>query len=66
MFANRPHFWNDLWSSGASNPLSVMEQIACLLYIRRLDELHTVEERNAATLKIAMKQRILSKWCLMD
>src|SRR6202051_818044 len=44
--------WNDFWSGGVSNPLSVIEQITYLLFIKRLDELHTVEERKAATLKI--------------
>lgn len=36
--------WNDFWSGGVSNPLSVIEQITYLLFIKRLDELHTVEE----------------------
>lgn len=40
--------WNDFWSGGLSNPLSVMEQITYLLFIKRLDELHTVEEKKAA------------------
>jgi type I restriction enzyme M protein len=39
--------WNDFWSGGLSNPLSVMEQITYLLFIKRLDELHTVEELKA-------------------
>jgi type I restriction enzyme M protein len=50
--------WNDFWSGGLSNPLSVMEQITYLLFIKRLDELHTVEERKANTLKIPMERRI--------
>ncbi len=50
--------WNDFWSGGLSNPLSVMEQITYLLFIKRLDELHTVEERKAATLKIPMERRL--------
>jgi type I restriction enzyme M protein len=50
--------WNDFWSGGLSNPLSVMEQITYLLFIKRLDELHTREEAKAATLKIPMERRI--------
>jgi type I restriction enzyme M protein len=50
--------WNDFWSGGVSNPLSVIEQITYLLFIKRLDELHTVEERKANTLKIPMERRI--------
>jgi type I restriction enzyme M protein len=50
--------WNDFWSGGLSNPLSVMEQITYLLFIKRLDELHTREEAKAATLKIPMERSI--------
>jgi len=32
--------WNDFWAGGVSNPLSVIEQITFLLFIKRLDELH--------------------------
>ena len=50
--------WNDFWSGGLSNPLSVMEQITYLLFIKRLDELQTVEERKAAMLKKPLERRI--------
>jgi type I restriction enzyme M protein len=50
--------WNDFWSGGVSNPLSVMEQITYLLFIRRLDELQTVEELKAQTLKTPVERRI--------
>ena len=50
--------WNDFWSGGVSNPLSVIEQITYLLFIKRLDELQTAEEHKAAQLKIAMERRI--------
>src|SRR6202008_2095341 len=53
--------WNDFWSEGVSNPLSVIEQITYLLFIKRLDELHTVEERKATQLKIEMERRIFPK-----
>ncbi|HET6843955.1 MAG TPA: class I SAM-dependent DNA methyltransferase [Candidatus Angelobacter sp.] len=43
--------WNAFWSGGISNPLEVIEQITYLLFLRRLDDLHTVEERKAQTLK---------------
>jgi type I restriction enzyme M protein len=50
--------WNDFWSGGVSNPLSVIEQLTYLLFIKRLDELQTVEERKATTLKIKIERRI--------
>ena len=33
--------WNTMWSGGISNPLSVIEQLTYLLFIKGLDELHT-------------------------
>ncbi len=42
--------WDAFWSGGISNPLEVIEQITYLLFLRRLDELHTLEENKAARL----------------
>lgn len=50
--------WNDFWAGGVANPLSVMEQMTYLLFIKRLDDLHTLEERKSQTLKIPMERRI--------
>ncbi|SHE29425.1 type I restriction enzyme M protein [Litoreibacter ascidiaceicola] len=50
--------WNAFWSGGVSNPLSVIEQLTFLLFIKRLDELHTREESKAETLGIEMERRI--------
>ena len=49
--------WNAFWTGGISNPLEVIEQITYLLFIRRLDDLHTLEERKAARLKRPMERR---------
>ena len=35
--------WNTMWSGGISNPLSVIEQLTYLLFIKGLDELHTAQ-----------------------
>ncbi|MDD2600538.1 MAG: class I SAM-dependent DNA methyltransferase [Kiritimatiellae bacterium] len=40
--------WQTLWSGGISNPLSVIEQLTYLLFIKRLDELHTLKEHKSA------------------
>jgi len=53
--------WNAFWSGGISNPLEVLEQITYLLFLRRLDELHTLEEHKAARLKKPMERRIFPK-----
>jgi type I restriction enzyme M protein len=50
--------WDDFWSGGVSNPLSVIEQITYLLFIKRLDELQTLEERKASVLKKPLERRI--------
>lgn len=43
--------WDTMWSGGISNPLSVIEQLTYLLFIKRLDELHTLKEKKAARTK---------------
>ncbi|SFD89305.1 type I restriction-modification system subunit M [Salipiger profundus] len=50
--------WNAFWSGGVSNPLSVIEQLTFLLFIKRLDEIHTREESKAEMLKQPMERRI--------
>ena len=39
--------WDAFWTGGISNPLEVIEQLTYLLFIKRLDELHTLRERKA-------------------
>jgi type I restriction enzyme M protein len=50
--------WDAFWSGGISNPLEVIEQITYLLFLRRLDELQTLEEQKAQTLKMPIARRI--------
>jgi hypothetical protein len=50
--------WDNFWTGGISNPLEVIEQFTYLLFVRQLDELHTLEERKAARLKKPMECRI--------
>lgn len=42
--------WSAFWSGGIANPMEVIEQITYLLFIKRLDELHTLAENKANTL----------------
>ena len=48
--------WNAFWTGGISNPLEVIEQITYLLFLKRLDELHTLEENKSARLKTPMER----------
>ena len=50
--------WDSFWSGGISNPLEVIEQITYLLFLRRLDDLHTLEENKAVRLKEPIARRI--------
>src|SRR5712672_3074081 len=50
--------WNAFWSGGIANPLEVIEQITYLLFIRRLDDLHTLEENKANRLNKPIERRI--------
>lgn len=50
--------WDAFWSGGISNPIQVIEQITYLLFIKRLDELHTAEEAKAAGLGKPVARRI--------
>ena len=43
--------WEAFWTGGLSNPITVIEQMTFLLFIRRLDDLHTQKEQKANFLK---------------
>lgn len=50
--------WNAFWAGGIANPLEVIEQLTYLLFLRRLDELHTLEENKAQRLGQPIERRI--------
>ncbi|MDB5308002.1 MAG: Type restriction-modification system, DNA-methyltransferase subunit, partial [Gemmataceae bacterium] len=50
--------WNVFWTGGISNPLEVIEQITYLLFIKRLDDLHTLEENKATRLRKPIERRV--------
>src|SRR3977135_87398 len=49
--------WNAFWTGGISNPLEVIEQITYLLFLKRLDDLHTLEENKASRLELRKLER---------
>src|SRR2546426_3342060 len=53
--------WDAFWSGGISNPLEVIEQITYLLFIKRLDELHTAQEAKANRLKKPIENAIFNR-----
>ena len=50
--------WNSFSSGGISNPLELMEQLTCLLFLKRLDDLQTLEENKANRLGEAVPRTI--------
>ncbi len=52
--------WEVFWTGGVTNPISVIEQFTYLLFIRRLDEIHTSRERQAMLLETDIVQPIFA------
>lgn len=53
--------WTMFWTGGVSNPISVIEQISYLLFIRRLDEIQRNEERKAQATGEPLENPIFTK-----
>ncbi len=53
--------WNAFWTGGISNPLAVIEQITYLLFIKRLDELQILKEKQATLLGEAIAKPIYTE-----
>ena len=45
------NLWNTLWSGGIANPLTAIEQITYLLFMKRLDDMEIKLENDASFLK---------------
>lgn len=52
--------WDAFWTGGISNPLTVIEQITYLLFIKRLDELQTLKENKANRLNETIENPIFT------
>lgn len=52
--------WNAMWAGGIANPLTVIEQLTYLLFIKRLDEIHTLRESKANRLKKPIEDPIFT------
>jgi type I restriction enzyme M protein len=49
--------WMAFYTGGISNPLEIIEQITYLLFLRRLDDLQTLEENKSARLGKPLEKR---------
>ncbi|MGJ8648332.1 MAG: type I restriction-modification system subunit M [Marinomonas colpomeniae] len=52
--------WEIFWTGGVTNPISVIEQFTYLLFIRRLDEIHTSREKQSLLLEASFENPIFS------
>lgn len=50
--------WMAIYTGGISNPLEVVEQLTYLLFLRRLDEMQTLEENKSARLNKPIERNI--------
>lgn len=50
--------WNTLWGGGIANPLTAIEQITYLIFMKRLDDIETKREKDAAF----TGEKYVSKW----
>ncbi|PCJ67363.1 MAG: N-6 DNA methylase [Bacteroidetes bacterium] len=53
--------WEAFWTGGVANPLTVIEQITYLLFIRRLDEVQLLKERQANVAGLEIRDAIYEK-----
>ncbi len=53
--------WNDFWTGGVSNPLTVIEQFTYLIFLKRLDYKQLKMEEEENLLGIAMKNPIYTE-----
>ena len=68
--------WNNFWSGGIANPLTAIEQITYLIFMKRLDDLETKRERDAEftgekythhDLAVNLKHpEVMKKWIKMN
>ena len=48
--------WTDIWAGGITNPLTVIEQLTYLMFIRSLDEKELMSTNGTRQLQICQKQ----------
>ncbi len=54
--------WQKFWSGGISNPLTAIEQITYLLFIKRLDELDLKRQADAEWTGEAYASKFVGQW----
>ena len=58
--------WNKFWSGGISNPLTAIEQITYLLFMKRLDELDQKKQADAEWTGEKYTSKFVGKWIPLE
>lgn len=58
--------WNKFWAGGISNPLTAIEQITYLLFMKRLDELDLKRQADAEWTGEAYKSKFVGTWIPLE
>ncbi|WP_395734924.1 N-6 DNA methylase [Prosthecobacter sp.] len=58
--------WNKFWSGGISNPLTAIEQITYLLFMKRLDELDQKRQADAEWTGEAYTSKFVGSWIPLE
>ncbi|MDA9089714.1 type I restriction-modification system subunit M [Maribacter arcticus] len=53
--------WNDFWTGGIANPLTVIEQFTYLIFIKQLDDKQILMEKKANLLGVPIEKPIYTK-----
>ena len=54
--------WNKFWAGGIANPLTAIEQITYLLFMKRLDDLDLKQQENAQWAEVEFTSRFAGAW----
>ena len=60
------NIWETFWTGGLANPLSVIEQVTYLLFIKLLDDNQIKKERNAQVLGVEPKNLLFKSGNYID
>ncbi len=60
------NIWETFWTGGLANPLSVIEQVTYLLFIKLLDDNQIKKERNAQVLGVEPKNLLFKSGNYVD
>lgn len=58
--------WTNFWEGGVTNPLTVIEQITYLLFLKGLDEIEISHEKNDVLLGIKTKEFLMKDIKIVD